>query len=123
MTNTNEKVCAMCIYNCVLNILGMTKLEVVTAHIVVQTMVGIIQASILLVVCYGFYDNPMRGSIFLIILLMLFLEMMGLWYGKCYLIKYNLMNDDCIAVLVILAKLYFCIEFIFHIFDTSKFGR
>uniref|UniRef100_A0A1B6CAU9 Uncharacterized protein n=1 Tax=Clastoptera arizonana TaxID=38151 RepID=A0A1B6CAU9_9HEMI len=72
---------------------GMTKLEVVAAHVVVQTFVGLKQAAILLICCYGFYDNPMHGNIFLIALLLVFLEMMGLWYGLLLAIGFDSQRD------------------------------
>lgn len=62
---------------------GMTKLEVVIAHSVIQVVIAVIQQLSVLAVFYAVYDNPMIGNIYIVIVLLIMLQIMGLFYGLC----------------------------------------
>lgn len=72
---------------------GMTKLEVVAAHSVLQLVIGAVQATLLLVILYVFYNNPMKGSVALIVVLIMMLEFMGLCYGLVVSMLFNSERD------------------------------
>lgn len=61
----------------------MTKLEVVIAHSVIQVVIAVIQQLSVLAVFYAVYDNPMIGNIYIVIVLLIMLQIMGLFYGLC----------------------------------------
>lgn len=61
----------------------MTKLEVVIAHSVIQVVIAVIQQLSVLAIFYAVYDNPMIGNIYIVIVLLIMLQIMGLFYGLC----------------------------------------
>lgn len=60
----------------------MTKLEVIVAHSLVQILLAIAQQFIILLVFYVIYKHTMVGSYLMIILLLILLQIMGLFYGE-----------------------------------------
>ncbi|KAG8327644.1 hypothetical protein J6590_015677 [Homalodisca vitripennis] len=60
---------------------GMTKTEVVIAHSVVQIVIAIVQELTILVILYYCFDNPCRGNMNLVMILLIMLQIMGLFYG------------------------------------------
>jgi len=60
---------------------GMTYLEVVGAHLVVQFVLMSAQKTIMLLVFYGVYTNPFYGQLFLVVILLFAIEFVGISYG------------------------------------------
>ncbi|KAK9499316.1 hypothetical protein O3M35_002369 [Rhynocoris fuscipes] len=60
---------------------GMNYIEIVGAHIVVQFLLISVQKSIMLIIFYICFDNPLIGSVPLIILLLYCIEAVGVSYG------------------------------------------
>ncbi|XP_075229228.1 ABC transporter G family member 23-like isoform X3 [Lycorma delicatula] len=60
---------------------GMTMLEIVLAHTVVQFILMICQTAIILWTAYGLFYNPMEGNPYLVVLLLLLVEIAGMCYG------------------------------------------
>uniref|UniRef100_A0A1B6LK41 Uncharacterized protein n=1 Tax=Graphocephala atropunctata TaxID=36148 RepID=A0A1B6LK41_9HEMI len=60
---------------------GMSKIEVVVAHSVVQIVIAIVQEVTILVILYYWFDNPCIGNMHLIMILLIMLQIMGLFYG------------------------------------------
>ncbi|XP_039286131.1 ABC transporter G family member 23 isoform X1 [Nilaparvata lugens] len=62
-------------------IAGMTMLEIVTAHAVVQIFILFCQTGIIFYTAYGIFDNPVEGDLYLLILLTFINEIAGMCYG------------------------------------------
>ncbi|XP_014239916.1 ABC transporter G family member 20-like [Cimex lectularius] len=60
---------------------GMTYLEVISAHLAVQFVLMCAQKFVMITVFYIWYDNPLVGSLTLIVSLLFCIEMVGIAYG------------------------------------------
>jgi len=60
---------------------GMTIMEMLITHVFVQLVVLSIQTLLMMVVCFVIFDNPMIGSLSLLLVLLLFIGMSGMCYG------------------------------------------
>lgn len=89
----------------------MTKLEVVIAHCVIQVVIAVIQQLSVLAVFYAIYDNPMIGNIYIVIVLLIMLQIMGLFYGLWFYHFSILVGCDQrkIVGFIILLKFYYLV--------------
>lgn len=60
---------------------GMTKFEIICAHLVVQFILMSVQAFLMMIVMYVFYSNPLNGNFFLIVMLLYFIAFVGISFG------------------------------------------
>ncbi|XP_054276021.1 ABC transporter G family member 23-like [Macrosteles quadrilineatus] len=60
---------------------GMTIREMLITHVIVQFAVLSVQTLLMLVVCFVIFDNPMVGSLALLLLLLFVIGMSGMCYG------------------------------------------
>lgn len=80
----------------------MTKVEVIVAHSLVQILLAIAQQFIILLVFYVIYKHTMVGSYLMIILLLILLQIMGLFYGEASLsprLENRIIAAHCWAIL------------------------
>ncbi|KAF6202471.1 hypothetical protein GE061_004872 [Apolygus lucorum] len=64
-----------------ITVAGMTKMEVVLAHLVVQFVLMTAQTTLMLVVLYQFYDNPLNGDFGLTVSLLYTVAIVGIAFG------------------------------------------
>ena len=60
----------------------MTRLEIVSAHLIVQFCMMAIQTVLLIVVMYVVYDNPLQGDLNLSLSLLSLVAILGIAFGK-----------------------------------------
>lgn len=96
----------------------MTKVEVIVAHSLVQILLAIAQQFIILLVFYVIYKHTMVGSYLMIILLLILLQIMGLFYGEASLsprlenrIPSSSLVDNSYTGCYIITLLYFSMWF------------
>ncbi|KAF5293057.1 hypothetical protein FQR65_LT11049 [Abscondita terminalis] len=78
-------------------VMGVTIIELLISHVISEFVVMMMQ--IIVVVCFGVYvfNMALRGSMILLLELILFAGFCGMWYGKCLVMMRNVEELDCLG--------------------------
>lgn len=63
--------------------LGATTVEMISSLIFIQLVAHVIQTTCLMIILFWIYDNPLRGGVVAISILMLITGISGMFHGKC----------------------------------------
>lgn len=62
---------------------GASTIEMISSLILIQIVAHVVQTTLVMIILFWIYDNPLRGGVVAISILMLITGVSGMFHGNC----------------------------------------